>query len=141
MTLGAWLLVVLLLLGGSAIASSAQTHAFGNVTSPPQDLAGLLSVRAADAPALNDLRGSWVAQVDAAQIADDAAATTYAVAHHAFTSRFPTLLAGGDDIGVAGLGDSWWLSLADEPFGSQAAAAAWCSTNGLTGCTPRQISG
>jgi hypothetical protein len=140
-TLGAWLLVVLLFLGGSAIASSAQTHAFGNVTSPPQDLAGLLSVRAADAPALHDLRGSWVAQVGAAQVGDDAAATAFAVRHHDWTTRFPTLLARGDDIGVPGLDDSWWLSLAAQQFGSKAEASAWCSTNSPTDCTPRLVSG
>jgi hypothetical protein len=140
-TLGAWLLVVLLLLGGSAIASSAQTHAFGNVTSPPQDLAGLLSVRAADAPKLDDLRGDWVAQVGAAQVKDDAAASAYAVAHHGFTSRFPTLLVRGDDIGAADLDDSWWLSLAAQAFRSKEEAAAWCSSSGLAGCTPRHVVG
>ena len=140
-TLGAWLLVVLLLLGGSAIASSAQTHAFGNVTSPPQDLAGLLSVRSADSPDVADLHGSWVAQVGAAQVKDDAAATAYAVVHHGFTTRFPTLLARGDDVGAPGLDDSWWLSLADQAFGSSAEAAAWCSASGVAGCTPLQVSG
>jgi hypothetical protein len=140
-TLGAWLLVVLLFLGGSAIASSAQTHAFGNVTSPPQDLAGLLSVRAADAPALDDLRGDWVAQVGAAQVHDDAAASAFAVAHHGFTSRFPTLLARGDDIGAADLDDTWWLSLAAQPFTSKDEAATWCIASGISGCTPRQVGG
>ena len=138
-TVGTWLLVVLLLLGGSAIASSAQTHAFGNVTSPPQDLAGLLSVRAADAPALDDLRGSWVPQVAVAQATDDAAATAYAVVHHGWTTRFPTLLARGDD--VPGLDDTWWLSIAAQPFASQAEAAAFCATTGQPGCTPLQVGG
>jgi hypothetical protein len=140
-TVGAWLLVVLLVLGGSAIASSAQTHAFGNVTSPPQDVAGLLSVRAADAPQLHDLRGSWVPQLGAAQVADDAAATAYAVVHHGFTTRYATVLARGDDIRAADLNDTWWLSLADQPFASQAQAAGWCSASGIAGCTPRQIGG
>jgi hypothetical protein len=139
-TIGAWLLVVLLFLGGSAIASSAQTHAFGDVTSPPQDLAGLLSVRAADAPALDDLRGSWVPQLGAVQVGDDAAASAYAVAHHDWTTRFPTLLARGDDLGAPGLDDTWWLSVVDQPFGSGAEATAWCSSTGLTGCTPLLVS-
>ena len=138
-TIGAWLLVVLLFLGGSAIASSAQTHAFGNVTSPPQDLAGLLSVRAADARALDDLRGSWVPQLGAAQVGDDAAASAYAVAHHDFTARFPTLLARGDDVGAPGLDDTWWLSLSAQGFGSRDEAAAWCAANGVT-CTPQLVS-
>jgi hypothetical protein len=140
-TVGAWLLVVLLFLGGSAIASSAQTHAFGNVTSPPQDLAGLLSVRAADAPELDRLRGSWVPQLGAARVTDDAAASAYALAHHDFTTRFPTLLVRGDDIGATDLDDSWWLSLADQPLGSEEEAAGWCSASGLPGCTPRKVSG
>ena len=100
MTIGAWLLVALLFLGGSAIASSAQTHAFGNVTSPPQDLAGLLSVRAADAPQVHDLRGPWVPQLGAARIADDATASAYAVTHSDWTTRFPALLVRGDDAGA-----------------------------------------
>ena len=140
-TIGAWLLVVLLILGGSAIASSAQTHAFGNVTSPPQDLAGLLSVRAADAPQLDDLRGRWVAQVGAAQVTDDAAASAYAVAHHDWTTKFPLLLARGDDVGAPDVDATWWLSLTARPFGSSDEATAWCSANGLTGCTPRLITG
>ncbi|TFV87436.1 hypothetical protein [Blastococcus sp. CT_GayMR16] len=138
-TIGAWLLVVLLLLGGSAIASSAETHAFGNVTSPPQDLAGLLSVRAADAPELDDLRGSWVPQVAAAQVDDDAGASAYAVVHHDWTTRFPTVLARGDDVGADDLDDTWWLSLVAQPVGSEAEAAAWCATNSVPNCTPRLI--
>jgi len=140
-TLGAWLLVVLLFLGGSAIASSAQTHAFGNVTSPPQDVAGLLSVRAADAPQVRDLRRHWAAQVGAAQVHDDADASAYAVVHHDLTTKFPTLLARGDDVGEPGLHSSWWLSLAAQPFASSAEASAWCATSGVAGCTPRLITG
>jgi hypothetical protein len=139
-TLGAWLLVVLLLLGGSAIASSAETHAFGNVTSPPQHLAGLLSVRAGDARKLHDLRGDWVAQVGAAQVRDDAATTAYAVTHHDWTTKFPTLLARGDDL-AADLDGTWWVSVAAQPFGSEQEAAAWCGSSGIAGCTPRRISG
>lgn len=138
-TLGAWLLVVLLFLGASGIASSARTHAFGNVTSPPQDLAGLLSVRAADAPQLRDMRGSWVPQLGAAEVGDDAAATAYAVVHNGFTARFPTVLARGDDVGAPDLDSSWWLSLAVARFASQDAAAGWCSASGIVGCTPRQV--
>ena len=140
-TIGAWLLVVLLVLGGSAIVSSAQTHAAVFVTSPPQDLAGLLSVRAADAPQLDDLRGRWVAQVGAAQVTDDAAASTYAVAHHDWATKFPLLLARGDDVGAPDVDATWWLSLTARPFGSGDEATAWCSANGLTGCTPRLITG
>ena len=142
-TIGAWLLVVLLLLGGSAIASSAETHAFGNVTSPPQDLAGLLSIRAADAPALDDLRGSWVPQVAAAQASDDAGGTAYAAVHNAWATRFPTVLARGDDTGAPDLDDTWWVSLVQQPFASQEEAAAWCTGNGLAApaCTPVLISG
>jgi hypothetical protein len=140
-TVGVWLLVALLLLGGSAIASSAQTHAFGGATSPTQDLAGLLSVRSANAPELADLRGSWVPQVGAAQVTDDAVASTYAVGHHGWTTRFPTVLARGDDVGAADLDDTWWLSLVAQPFGSEQEAATWCAANGFTppDCTPRQI--
>ena len=71
--LAAWLVVVLVLLAGAAIASSARTHAFGDSQSPPQGLPGLLSVRAADAPVLDDLHGRWLAQLAAAQVTDDRA--------------------------------------------------------------------
>jgi hypothetical protein len=138
-TVGAWLLVVLVFLGGSAIASSAQTHALGNVTSPPQDVAGLLSVRAADAPRLHDLRGSWVPQLAAAKVGDDTAATAYAVVHHDVSARYPTVLARGDDVGAADLDSSWWLSLAVVRFDSQETAAGWCNASGIPGCTARQI--
>lgn len=140
-TIGAWLLVALLFLGGSAIASSAQTHAFGNVTAPPQDLAGLLSVRAADAPQVDDLRGTWVPQLAAAPVTDDATASAYAVAHNGLTTQFPALLARADDIGASDLGDTWWVSLAAQPFGSQQQAAAWCATSGDANCTPRKVAG
>jgi hypothetical protein len=98
-------------------------------------------VRAADAPQVADLRGDWAAQVGAAQVRDDAAASAYAVAHHGFTSRFPTLLVRGEDIGAADLDDSWWLSLAAQAFRSKEEAAAWCSSTGLAGCTPRHVVG
>ena len=139
MTIGSWLLVVLVLLGGSAIASSAETHAFGNVTSPPQDLAGLLSVRAADAPELDALRGFWVPQVAAAQVTDDTGASAYSVRHHDVRARFPTVLARGDDVGAPDLDDTWWLSLAQQPFASQQEAAAWCATNNVPDCVPRLV--
>jgi hypothetical protein len=138
-TLGAWLLVVLVFLGGSAIASSAQTHAAGFVTSSPQDVAGLLSVRAADAPRLHDLRGSWVPQLAAAKVGDDAAATAYALVHHDVSARYPTVLARGDDVGASDLDSSWWLSLAVVAFDSPDAAAGWCNASGIVGCTARQV--
>jgi hypothetical protein len=142
-TIGAWLLVVLLLLGGSAIASSAETHAFGNASSPPQDLAGLLSIRAADAPALDDLRGSWVPQVAAAQATDDAGGTNYAVVHNEWSTRFPTVLARGDDIGAPDLDGTWWVTLVQQPFASQDEVVAWCAGNGLAApaCAPREVAG
>jgi hypothetical protein len=141
--IGAWLLVVLLLLGGSAIASSAETQAFGNVTSPPLDLAGLLSVRAADAPALDDLRGSWVPQVAAAQASDDVGGTAYAAVHNAWAIRFPAVLARGDDIGATDLDDTWWVTLVQQPFGTEEEVVAWCAGNGLAApaCTPREVAG
>ena len=138
-TIGSWLLVILVLLGGSAIASSAETHAFGNVTSPPQDLAGLLSVRAADAPELDALRGFWVPQVAAAQVTDDAGATAFSVVHHDVRSRFPTVLARGDDVGAPDLDDTWWISVVQQPFGSQQEAATWCSANSVPNCAPRLV--
>jgi hypothetical protein len=140
-TIGAWLLVVLLVLGGSAIASSAETHALGDVAPPPRTVAGLLSVRAADAPRLDDLRGSWVAQVGAAQVGDDAAASAYAVDHRDWTTRLATVLARGDDVGAPGFDDTWWLSLAARSFRSPAEVSAWCTGNGLAGCTPLLVSG
>ena len=140
-TVGSWLLVVLLLLGGSAIASSAETHAFGDVTSPPQDLAGLLSVRAADSPELDALQGEWVPQLGAAQIGDDDAASAYAVVHRDWATKFPAVLVRGDDIGAPGIDDTWWLSLAAQPFESADEVTAWCATKGLTSCSPVLVTG
>ena len=80
--LAAWLVVVLVLLAGAAIAASARTHAFGDADSPPQGLAGLLSVRASDGPAIDGYRGTWMAQLATAQVADDDAASAFAVVHH-----------------------------------------------------------
>ena len=74
-------------------------------------------------------------------VTDDAAASAYAVTHHGLTTRFPTLLARGDDIGVAGLDDTWWVSLTAQRFASQQEAAAWCGSSGVQGCTPRKIGG
>jgi hypothetical protein len=82
-----------------------------------------------------------VAQLSAAQVTDDAAASTYAVGHFGWTARFSTLLARGDDLGAPDLDDTWWVSVANARFGSQEEAAAWCSANAVAGCTPRQFGG
>ena len=144
MTIGAWLLVVLLLLGGSAIASSAQTHAFGNV-----DLTAAGPRRPAQHPRRRRPRARRPPRLLGAagqpprRPADDAGGPAYAVVHNDWTTRFPTVLARGDDIGAPDLDDTWWVSLVQQPFGSQEEAAAWCSGNGLAApaCTPREVGG
>jgi hypothetical protein len=139
-TLAAWLVVVLVLLAGAAIAASARTHAFGDVDSPPQGLPGLLSIRASDGPQLDGYQGFWMAQLTAAQVADDDA-SAYAVRHRDRSVRLPTLLVRGDDTGAPDLDDTWWVTLVRQSFQSRAAVESWCAENGLAppDCTPRLI--
>ncbi|TFV61989.1 UNVERIFIED_ORG: hypothetical protein E4P37_18095 [Bacillus sp. AZ43] len=135
---GGWVLALLILIGGATIAN-VQESGLGP-PGPPQDVAGLLSVRSADAPALDDLRGGWVAQVAAAEVGDDdAAATAFSAAHRDATTRFPAVLARGDDVGIAD--DRTWLTLAGISFADQAAAQAWCTANAVPGCTAQEVSG
>jgi hypothetical protein len=135
---GSWLLVAVVLLAGSAIVSSARTNALGPAGAP-QALAGLLSVRAADAEALDDLEPGWVPQVAAAQVTDDDAATAYGTVHRGWSDRFDVLLVRGDDLEAGDVDDTWWLTLVPQSFGSQEEVTAWCGTNGLAGCGPRQV--
>ena len=83
---------------------------------PPQDVAGLLSIRAADAAAADDLEGSWVPQLDAAQVADDAAASGYSARHRDRAALLPVLLLRGDDVTADDLDDGWWLTVAAQGF-------------------------
>ena len=135
---GGWVIVFLVLLAGAAIARSAEANVAG-AAGPPQGIPGLLSIRAADGPQLADLRGKWVAQLAAAQLTDDAGATAFSAAHEAAAASRPMVLARGDDVGGPDVDDSWWLSLVQQPFGSQAEVEAWCPANGLT-CTARFVS-
>lgn len=139
--LAAWLVVVLVLLAGAAIAASARTHAFGDADSPPQGLAGLLSVRASDGPAIDGYRGTWMAQLATAQVADDDAASAFAVVHHDRSAGLPTLLVRGDDTGAPDLDDSWWVTVVAQSFGSMAEVENWCAENGRMppDCVPRLI--
>jgi hypothetical protein len=109
--------------------------------------AWLLSVRAADAPGLDDLRGSWAPQVAAAQVSDDAGASAYAVLHHDWTTRSrPSSPVGTTSAHrtatTRGGDDTCWLSLIAQPTGSRAEATAWCAANGLAEptCSPRLVS-
>jgi hypothetical protein len=140
--LAAWLVVVLVLLAGAAIASSARTHAFGDSQSPPQGLPGLLSVRAGDAPVLDDLHGRWLAQLAAAQVTDDRAASEFAGAYADLATRLPVLLVRGDDTGAPELDDGTWLTMTRQSFGSQAEVQNWCAEIGRQpeACVPRMIS-
>ncbi|SDE71862.1 hypothetical protein SAMN05660485_01651 [Blastococcus fimeti] len=134
-------LALLLLLGGATVGH-VQAEGLGPA-GPPQDLAGLLSIRAADAAVAADTPGAWVPQVAAAPIPDDAAATGYSVQHRAWTARQPVLLLRGDDLPGAGLDDSWWLTLAALPFGSEAEAQQWCTSAGMgpPDCVARRLPG
>ncbi|MGY1804987.1 hypothetical protein ACI78T_17030 [Blastococcus sp. SYSU D00922] len=130
----------LILLAGGAAVASVQAKGLGP-GGPPQDVAGLLSTRAADAPEVDVLAGSWAPQLAAAQVGDDdAAATAFSARHRDVTNRVPALLARGDDLG-GDLDDTWWVSLAAQRFGSEAEAAQWCSSSGLPECTPLEVSG
>lgn len=133
-------LALLLLLGGATVAH-VQAEGLGPA-GPPQDVAGLLTVRADDAAAAGDLAGPWVPQLEATQIADDDAATGYSVRHRDRAALLPVLLVRGDDV-TGGLDDSWWLSVAAEGFATEAEAAQWCATAGLAPprCVPQQLAG
>jgi hypothetical protein len=130
----------LVLLAGGATVASVQAKGLGP-GGPPQDVAGLLSTRAADAPDVDTLAGGWVPQLAAAQVGDDdTAATAFSARHRDSTTRTPALLARGDDVG-GDLDDTWWVSLAAQRFGSEAEAQAWCASSGLPECAPLQVSG
>ncbi|SDF07484.1 hypothetical protein SAMN05660662_0994 [Blastococcus aurantiacus] len=132
-------LAVVLLVGGATVAH-VQAEGLGPA-GPPQDVAGLLSIRAADAAAADDLAGPWVPQLDAAQIADDAAATGYSARHRDRAALLPVLLVRGDDVTADDLDDSWWLTVAAQGFDDEAGAQQWCAAAGLAppACVPRQL--
>jgi hypothetical protein len=132
----------LVLLAGGATVASVQAEGLGP-GGPPQDVAGLLSTRAADAAQADDLAGAWVPQLAAAQVPDDEAATAFSQRHRDWTASVPALLVRGDDTGADGLDDTWWLTLAAQRFGSDAEVAAWCTANGLVApdCVPLQLAG
>jgi hypothetical protein len=134
---GGWLIVALLLLAGAAIARSAETNA-GSGAGPPQGVAGLLSVRSADGPQIDDLEGSWAPQLSAAQVTDDTA-SAYSAQHATVAAGQPVVLVRGDDVDADDLDDTWWLTLGQLAFGSQEEAAAWCASAGPPGCVPRLV--
>jgi hypothetical protein len=130
-----------LLLGGATVAH-VQANGLGPA-GPPQGVAGLLSVRAADAAAADDLPGPWVPQLDAAQIGDDAAATGYSTRHRDRSGLLPVLLVRGDDVSAGDLDDGWWLTVAAQGFATEAEVQQWCTTAGLAPaqCVPRELTG
>lgn len=132
-------LALVLLLGGATVAH-VQAEGLGPA-GPPQDVAGLLSVRAADAAAVDDLGGPWVPQLDAAEIPDDAAAGGYSLRHRDRAALLPVLLVRGDDVAADDLGEGWWLSVAAEGFPDEAGAQQWCAAAGLAApaCVPREL--
>lgn len=137
--LGGAALALVLLLGGATVAY-VQAEGLGPA-GPPQDVAGLLSIRAADAAAADDLAGPWVPQLDAAQVADDAAATAYSTRHRDRAALLPVLLVRGDDVTADDLDDGWWLTVAAQGFPDEAAVQQWCAGAGLAppACLPRQL--
>jgi hypothetical protein len=132
-------LALVLLVGGATVAH-VQAEGLGPA-GPPQDVAGLLSIRAADAAAAGDLAGPWVPQLDAAQVADDAAASGYSTRHRDRNAFLPVLLLRGDDVTADDLDDGWWLTVAAQGFPDEAAVQQWCAGAGLAppACTPRQL--
>ena len=137
--LGGAALALVLLVGGATVAH-VQAEGLGPA-GPPQDLAGLLSIRAADAAAADDLAGPWVPQLDAAQVPDDAAATGYSARHRDRAALLPVLLLRGDDVTADDLDDGWWLTVAAQGFPDEAAVQQWCAGAGLAppACIPRQL--
>lgn len=132
---------LLVLVAGAGIARF-QAEGVGPA-GPPQAEAGLLSIRAADVAAADDLAGPWVPQVAAEQIAGDEAATAFSAGHSLWNTRFPALLLRGDDVDADDLDDSWWLTVAAQGFASEADVQGWCAGNGLApdACVPRQLTG
>ncbi|RBY76248.1 hypothetical protein DQ239_14795 [Blastococcus sp. TF02-09] len=139
--LGGAVLAVVLLVGGATVAH-VQAEGLGPA-GPPQDVAGLLSIRADDAAAADDLAGRWVPQLDAAEIADDAAATGYSARHRDRAGVLPVLLLRGDDVIADELDDGWWLTVAAQGFPDEAAVQQWCAGAGLAppACVPRELAG
>ena len=135
---GVALSLIVLLVG--ATVASVQAKGLGP-GGPPQDVAGLLSTRAADAAQVDQLTGGWAPQLAAAQVGeDDAAATAFSARHRDVTNRVPALLARGDDLG-GDLDETWFVSLAAQRFASDAEVLAWCASTSQPECTPVQVSG
>ena len=102
---------------------------------------GPLGYVVTDVAAADDLTGPWVPQLDAAQIADDAAASGYSARHRDRAGILPVLLLRGDDVTADDLDDGWWLTVAAQGFADEAAVQQWCAGAGLAppACVPRQL--
>ncbi|WP_040339827.1 hypothetical protein [Candidatus Blastococcus massiliensis] len=136
----AGVVVALLLLAGGAGIARFQEEGSGPA-GPPENVAGLLSIRAADVAEADDLGGSWVPQVAAEQIGDDEAATRFSARHRDWTAFFPVLLLRGDDLTTADLADTWWVTVAAQGFGSEGEVQQWCTDSGLAAseCIPQRL--
>jgi hypothetical protein len=140
----AWVLALVVLVGGSALANEVAKQLAAvpaAATSTQTGVAALEAARQADAPALAGLRGRWVAQIASGQSLDDTAADAYLQQQQAWAARFPVVLARGDDFASNALNASYWLTFANQPFATEAEVQSWCVSNGLdaNSCMPRQL--
>ncbi|MFD2090476.1 hypothetical protein [Blastococcus deserti] len=139
--IGAWVAVTALLLGGTAIVQNIEKSATSSTATAQLGTPWLMSLRAANAPTADDLRGHWVARIAAGQVTDETSAAAYAGWHRDLTFRFPVVLVRADDLSLPDMDDSWWLSLAGQPFDTPDAALAWCTAAGVapTECAPLEV--
>jgi hypothetical protein len=134
---------------GPAVAGSAVTVPVTSAAVPPgrpaDPTAALQLIRAQDAPAVEALAESWVAQLStrpaAAQEADRAAADAAILAgHDALRRRHPdAVLLWSADWNYDGRS---WVTVVDRRFATAEEANGWCDTQGLAGqdCFAKRLS-
>jgi hypothetical protein len=140
-TLLVWAVVLVLLVGGTAIATEAMKSAGAPLAPASSAQRSLDSVRAETAGALGSLRGAWVPQVASAEVHDQAGADAHLAKHHEWAARYAVVLVRGGDFPSQTLGPEDWLTLVNQRLDSEAAVQHWCAGQGLgpNDCLPRQI--
>lgn len=101
------------------------------ITSKPRELS-LSSIRDADREDVaTHLQGQWVAQLASQAQGDNDQA--YLNRHQNLDNSFGTYLTTTDDYSYPNTdGITYWVTLLDTPFASEAEAERWCINQGLT---------